>query len=257
MTRSDDAVTRARSESVAVAAMFSLAAIGLAGVLVPVRDLLGTTNVALVMVLLVVVAASVGGRLSGSFTAVTASVVFNLFHTKPYLTLRVESGKEIVSVVLILVVGLAVGELGVARERQSAVRRSHLRSIRALEEVGAKVSSGAPVDEVWPVVQEAMAVTLGAQRTYFEPAGPFSAYPVVERDGRIEESRRRLIGDGFALPARGAAVKVVANGRTLGQLVVKPDANVGVTREQRRAAVAIADQFAIAVLREPEVGALR
>jgi hypothetical protein len=145
----------------------------------------------------------------------------------------------------------------VARERQSAVRRSHLRSIRALEEVGAKVSSGAPVEEVWPVVQEAMTVTLGAQRTYFEPDGPFSAYPVVERDGRIEEAHKRLIGDGFALPTRGAAVKVVANGRTLGQLVVKPDANVGVTREQRRAAVAIADQFAIAVLREPEVRPLR
>jgi K+-sensing histidine kinase KdpD len=188
---------------------------------------------------------------------VTASLAFNLFHTKPYLTLRIDSGREVLSVVLILVVGLAVGELGVARERQSAVRRSHLRSIRALEDVGAKVSSGAPVDEVWPAVQEAMAVTLGAQRTYFEPAESFNDYPLVERDGRIDQSHKRLIGDGFALPARGAAVKVVANGRTLGQLVVQPDANVGVTREQRRAAVAIADQFAIAVLREPDVRALR
>jgi hypothetical protein len=110
---------------------------------------------------------------------------------------------------------------------------------------------------LWPVVQEAMTATLGAQRVYFEPDSSFSAYPVVERDGRIEESHKRLIGDGFALPARGAAVKVVANGRTLGQLVVKPDSNVGVTREQRRAAVAIADQFAIAVLREPDLHALR
>jgi K+-sensing histidine kinase KdpD len=229
----------------------------LAAVLVPIRDLLGTTNVALAMVLLVVVAASVGGRLSGSFTAVTASVVFNLFHTKPYLTLRVQSGKEVLSVVLVLVVGLAVGELGVARERQSAVRRSHLRSIRALEDVGAIVSSGAPVEDVWPVVQEAMSTTLSAERVYFEPDGPFSEYPVVERDGRIEQASKRLIGDGFALPDGGAAVKVVANGRTLGQLVVKPRADVGVTREQRRAAVAIADQFAIAVLRAPEVVALR
>jgi K+-sensing histidine kinase KdpD len=250
-------VSTPRSESVTVAALFSVAAVALAAALVPLRTLLGTTNVALALVLLVVVAASVGGRLSGSFTAVTASVVFNLFHTKPYLTLRVQSGKEIVSVVLVLVVGLAVGELAVARERQSAVRRSYLRSIRALEDVGAIVSSGAPVEDVWPVVQDAMTATLSAQRVYFEPDGPFSAYPVVERDGRIEQSRKRLIGDGFALPDRGAAVKVVANGRTLGQLVVKPTANVGVTREQRRAAVAIADQFAIAVLREPDIRPLR
>ena len=240
-----------------VAALFCTAAVGLAAALVPLRNLLGTTNVALAMVLLVVAAASVGGRLSGSFTAVTSSVVFNLFHTKPYFTLRVQSGKEVLSVALVLVVGLAVGELGVARERQSEVRRSHLRSIRALEEVGAIVSSGAPVTDVWPVVQEAMSTTLSAQSVYFEPDGPLSTCPVVERDGRLEHSQKRLIGDGFALPDVGAAVRVMANGRTLGQLVVKPKADVGVTREQRRAAVAIADQFAIAVLREREVRPLR
>jgi K+-sensing histidine kinase KdpD len=232
-------------------------AILLALVLVPVRDQLGNTNVALVMVLLVVAAASVGGRLSGAITAITASVSYNFFHTKPYLTLRVDSGREVVSIVLILVVGLAVGELGVARDRQSAVRRSHLRSIRALEEVGAKVSSGASAEEVWPLVKDAMVTTLSAQRTYFEPFGGLSALPVVERDGRIDEKHKRLVGDGFALPARGASVRVEAGGRTLGQLIVKPDANVGVTREQRRAAVAIADQFAIALLGESEIRALR
>jgi hypothetical protein len=128
--------------------------------------------------------------------------------------------------------------------------------MRALEEVGARVTSGAGAEAVWPFVQEAMAATLSARHTVFEPADQLTPLPVVERDGRVDELHKRLIGDGFALPERGASLFVQADGRLLGQLVVEPDPNVGVTREQRRAAIAIADQFAIALLREPTIKSL-
>lgn len=238
-----------KSESYGLGAGCAGAAILVAAALVPVRDRLGSANVALVMVLVVVLAAAIGGRVSGAVTAVAAAVAFNFFHTKPYLTLRVDSAREILTIGLILVVGLAVGELGLARDRQSSVRRSHLRSMRALEKVGAEVTAGADADTVWPLVQEAMSATLGVRSTKFEPAGRLTPLPVVERDGRIDDHHKRLIGDGFALPARGASLLVEAQGRMLGQLVVEPDPDVGVTREQRRAAVAIADQFAVALSR--------
>jgi len=154
---------------------------------------------------------------------------------------------------LILATGLAVGELGVARSRQSATRRSHLNSMRSLEQVGSLVSGGAPVEDVWDAVREALLGTLQVRDARFEVAAEATTLPQIERDGRLDVHGKRYLGDGFALPDDGVAIPVATQGVRLGQIVLSPDSEVGVTREQRRTAVAIADQFAIVLQREPHV----
>jgi K+-sensing histidine kinase KdpD len=238
-------------DSLGVAAGFAALAIGAAAVMVPLRTTLGQTNIAILLVIVVVVAASVGGRVAGAVVAVTASISFNFFHTRPYLTIRIDDAKDMLTAALILVVGIVVGELGIARARQSATRRSHLRSIRSLEDVGALVSSGASAEQVWPEVQRALVSTLGVRRARFD-AEVHHPLPIIERDGTVDVKRRRYVGDGFALPDTGAALNVAADGVFLGQIVLFPDEEVGVTREQRRAAVALADQFGIALRAEPQ-----
>ena len=72
----------------------------------------------------------------------------------------------------------------------------------------------------------------------------------LERGGQI--SARDLTsahGGGFALPAEGVAVPVVNEGRPLGRLVLVPRPGTGTTRSQRRVAVALADQLALAAAR--------
>jgi K+-sensing histidine kinase KdpD len=239
-------------DSLAVGAGFAALAVGTAAALVPLRTTLGAANIALIMVLVVVVAAALGGRIGGAISAVAAAIAFNFFHTKPYLTVRIDHPRDMATVLLILAVGVAVGELGVARARQSATRRSHLRSIRSLEEVGALVSAGAPAESVWPAVRDALVTTLSLRSARFD-AHVHHPIPVVERDGRVEVTHRRYVGDGFALPETGAALNVSSDGEFLGQIVLLPDSAVGVSREQRRAAVAIADQFAIALKKSAEV----
>lgn len=224
-------------------------AIIVAAVMVPLRDRVGSANMALVLVLVVIGAAAAGGRVAGAIAAVTASLSFNFFYTKPYLNLRVHAMRDVLTVVLILTVGLAVGELGVARSRQSATRRSHLASMRSLEQVGALVSSGARAEEVWPATRDALIALLKVRNAIFEPFPSHSRIPEIERDGRIDVADKRYRGDGFALPDGGVAVPVEAAGTRIGQIVLDPDPEVGVTREQRRAAVALADQFAIALRR--------
>ncbi|MGB8858257.1 MAG: DUF4118 domain-containing protein [Ilumatobacteraceae bacterium] len=240
-------------ESIGLGVGFAGLAVGLAAAMVPLRDQLGSANAALVLVLVVVAAATVGGRTAGAITALTSSLAFNFCFTKPYLTLRVNSAKDILTVLLILGVGLAVGELGVARSRQSATRRSHLRSMRSLEQIGALVTTGADAGAVWPSVRDALVESLTLSSARFEAGSPTLLLPVLERDGRIDIADKHYFGDGFALPPLGAVVNVEADGQHLGQIVLEPNPNVGVTREQRRAAVAIADQFAIAVRRSPQV----
>jgi hypothetical protein len=73
--------------------------------------------------------------------------------------------------------------------------------------------------------------------------------PVLERDGTMHFADKRYLGAGFALPASGATLNIDVEGIRLGQVILDPDPTVGVTREQRRAAVAIVDQFAL-VLRD-------
>jgi two-component system sensor histidine kinase KdpD len=243
---------RNSGDSLAVTAGFSALSIGVAAALVPFRNTLGQANIALVVALVVVVAATLGGRVAGVGVGVVAAISFNFFHTQPYLTVRVNDAKDMVTVALILLVGLVVGEVGVARSRQSATRRSHLRSIRSLEDVGALVSAGASAEQVWPAVREGLVATLGVRSVRFD-AGTHHPLPVIEHDGTLDVTHRRYLRDGFALPHAGAALNVATDGVFMGQIVLTPDDEVGVTREQRRAAAALADQFGIALRTEPLV----
>ena len=234
-------------ESVGASAGFAALAIGVAAALVPLRDELGSANAALLLVMIVVAAAAVSGRVGGVVTGVVASLAFNFFYTKPYLTLRIHSGRDVVTTVLIVVLGLAVGELGVARSRQSATRRSHLRSMRSLETIGALVSAGASSDEVWQEVRRGLVETLAVLDARFEVDEANAHLPLIERDGRVDFHDKKYLGEGFALPAIGATLNVEADGVRLGRIVLAPDPSAGVTRVQRRTAVAMADQLAIAL----------
>jgi K+-sensing histidine kinase KdpD len=234
-------------ESAAVAAGGAALAIAVAAALVPLRNELGSANTALLLVLVVVGAAALGGRVAGVATGISASLAFNFLYTKPYLTLRIHSGRDVLTTGLIVVVGFAVGDLGVARARQSATRRSHLRALHSLESVGSLVSAGAPIDEIWLATEGALIETLGVKHATFQTVDPDAAVSRIQRDGRLDVPQRRYRGDGFALPASGAVLIVETDGVRVGNVLLDPNPEVGVTREQRRTAVAIVDQLAIAL----------
>ena len=44
--------------------------------------------------IVVVAAASIGGRVAGAVVAVIASISFNFFHTRPYLTVRIDDASR-------------------------------------------------------------------------------------------------------------------------------------------------------------------
>ena len=59
-----------------------------------------------------------------------------------------------------------------------------------------------------------------------------------------------FVRDGLVLPTAGVCLPLFADGVSLGRIVLHGTPLHGVTREQRRAAVALADQSALA-LRPP------
>ena len=222
-----------------------LAAVGVAGVLVPARRWFGGPNVALVLVLVVVATAAVSDRRAAAATAVLAALSYNFFHTAPYYTLRVADRVDLLTVALVLLTGLAVGELAVLRRRaheRAGRRATDLRAWQRLMTVAAQGDRGALVAGATELVR----TELHLAACTFEPAdaeGP----PLValERNGSVDVRHRRLAPEDFELPADGVEVPVVAAGRRIGRLVLQPTPGTGLPLEQRRDAVAVADLLAV------------
>src|SRR3954469_23117919 len=91
--------------------------------LVLVRDETANANLALIMVLSVVVAAAVGGRGPGVLAAFIATLSFDFFLTKPYLTLTIDSADDVETTLILLVIGLAVGSIAVSARRAHRAAR--------------------------------------------------------------------------------------------------------------------------------------
>jgi K+-sensing histidine kinase KdpD len=225
-------------------------AIAVAGLLVSIRDWLGASNVALVLVVVIVGAATFGGRLAGVLTSIAAALSFDYFHTQPYYNLRIDDREEIIAAVLLLAVGLIVGELATLRAASRREAVVHAKGASHLEVVASVVAAGADLDEVWPVVRQALVEQLDLAGCRFEPQPPTEFLTELDRTGKIASRELHWVpGGGFALPSEGVAVPVVNGGQALGRLVLVPQPGVGTTKPQRRVAVALADQLAVAAAR--------
>jgi K+-sensing histidine kinase KdpD len=234
----------------------ALAVIVIAGILVPIRDEIGNTNIALILVVVIVGAAALGGRLAGAMTAGVAALSFNYFHTEPYNSLRIKSEEDIWTVVLLFVVGIAVGELALLGRTHRNRASMHQAGARRLERIAALVAEGAPTTDVWHDVRGALQDELRLREVRFESGQSLTARAEIGREGQLEVHEMRWTPQGMELPSEGVEVPVRAGGRTLGHLVLVPTAGAGTTREQRRVAVALSDQLAIAMSRDPVAGDL-
>ena len=104
-----------------IAILAALAApLAVAAVLLPFRASWSNTNVALLLVVVVVGVAAIGNRVAGGLAAVSAALWFDFFFTLPYYRFTIRSSADVTTAVLLLLVGLAVSQLA-ARARQLKV----------------------------------------------------------------------------------------------------------------------------------------
>ncbi|HEY7626085.1 MAG TPA: DUF4118 domain-containing protein [Ilumatobacteraceae bacterium] len=229
-------------------------ALAVAGLLDPVRDDFGLANVALVLSCIVVVAA-LAGRAAGLTTAVTAATAYNFFHTQPYHSLRIDAGRDIATVGLLIVIGIIVAEMSAWRRRVQAASERRLQGVRALESVAAQLADGATTDDIWTSIRAALIDTLGLADCRYEPGvGPSVA--VLPRSGSLVGQAMRLTATGFELPAEGVAIPVTYASQTFGHIVLVPRPGSGSQRDIRQVAVALADEYAIALAGRPS-GSIR
>jgi hypothetical protein len=88
-------------EGVAWAAAGFIASLLIGVVIEPFRGTVGLENVALGYLLVVVVAAAVGGRAAGLISALSAALSYDFFLTTPYHSLRIDSVAQVITVALL------------------------------------------------------------------------------------------------------------------------------------------------------------
>ncbi len=223
-----------------------MAAIGTAGVLTPARSWFGASNIAMILVVVVVAVAALSDRRAAAVTSVAAALAFNFFHTKPYYTLRVSDRVDLTTVVLLLVVGLIVGELTVLRRRQADEAKARAADLRDLDDITELAARG-DVERLLAGATATVRRELHLQDCRYEPIGSDSgSFVTMARNGSVDAVALRWNPDGFELPEDGVEIPVVRGDTRLGRLVLIPTAGVGVPLERRRLAVAVADVLAVA-----------
>lgn len=228
-----------RSLWIAIGATAPVAA---AVALIALRDVMRNANVALVLVVVVVAIAVVGGREAGAAAAVSSALSFDFFHTLPYLRLRIASGDDIETTVLLLAVGLVVGHLAASERRARRSAEASRGEIRRIYRVAAQGANGDDAADVILATQAELTELLRLRSCRFE-APPFSQrLQRVERSGVLSLRDYKLRREGFELPAGGIELPVLGRGNVLGRFVLEPMPGSGVSLEERVVAVALADQ---------------
>src|SRR5262245_40208696 len=193
------------------------AAVGVGALLALARGVFDQTNAALILMIVVVAVAALGGRAAGIITALAAVVSFDFFHTQPYLSLTIDSRDDVETTILLLVAGVIVGTLA-SWGRQATSRASDARSeINRIHRVAEVAASGADVATVIGVAQDELRALLTLRVCRFE-AMPYDddddfRRPRLGRNGSIELQplmRFARVGHraGFELPDEGADLPV-------------------------------------------------
>jgi K+-sensing histidine kinase KdpD len=103
-----------------------------AGVLVPLRDHIRNTNLALLLVLVVLGAAVVGGRAAGVLAALSSALAYDFALTRPYWSLLIARSDDLETTMLLAVIGVVAGHLVHEARRHEALALARRRDVERL-----------------------------------------------------------------------------------------------------------------------------
>jgi Domain of unknown function (DUF4118) len=210
----------------------------LIGVLVePFRGTVGLENVALGYLLVVVVAAAIGGRAAGLISALSAALSYDFFLTTPYHSLRIDSVAQVITVALLFGTGLVASLAGRARRRRTVEADTQAGIIRLLNTITRAAAAGESIDRS---AAEGIYTLLDARRVVIRRGDPNNEVVVAdvgEPEAPLDlDSLTRLDGEGHFLderprpprgpvvrwvrPSQGAVLQLVQHRQPVGRLIV-------------------------------------
>ena len=202
----------------------------------PFRGTVGLENVALGYLLVVVVAAAVGGRAAGLISALSAALSYDFFLTTPYHSLRIDSVAQVITVALLFGTGIVASLAGRARRRQTVEAATQAGIIRLLN-TSTRAAAGESSDRL---AAEGIHTLLDARRVVIrrgdpdhevvfadvgEPEAPLDVGRLTHLDadghilhGRLRPSRGPMVR--WVRPSQGAVLELVQHRQPVGRLIV-------------------------------------
>jgi len=225
----------------------ALVPILVAALLVPFRERLQGATLVLALVVVVVAVATSGDRVAAVIAAVVAAASFDFFLTRPYTSMRITSAEDIETAIMLLVIGLLVGQLGTWGSRRRAEANRAREELHRMELVADRIASDPGALGLLDVVEREITEMMELAACRYSLSQP--AVPVLLPDGSIDVSTHDLVDGEFALPPEGVGMRVDNGGVTLGWLHLVPGDRLGVPRETRRVAIALGRQLGTALAR--------
>jgi hypothetical protein len=215
--------------------------------LTPLRDHVDNTNIALILVVAVVAVALTGQRMAAALAALSAAFWFDFFFTVPFYSPTIASGDDALTAVLLLVVGLSVGELAVwaLRQRDDARRGRH--DVVRIHHAAELMAQGESSDRLVHAVALELRDLLSLRDCRFDPGPPDPALPHLDHDGSVRWGELEWGTGTLGLPTKGVTLEAQGNGRAVGAFTMRPTPGLTIAADRLVVAVALADQVGAAL----------
>ena len=216
--------------------------------MLPLRTRLENTQVALILVVVVVGVAALGNRPAGYLAAASAALWFNFFFTQPYQRFVISEQSDVTTFVLLMLVGVAVTELATWGRRQHAKAVREAGFLAGIEAAAATGAGGGSPQALIRQVAEQLVTTLELQSCRYQPGvAGLGNPPRLRRDGTVTWNGASWDADRRGLPdGTETELLVESGGRLLGRFLLTPTPGRPVSLDRRRVALTLVDQIGVA-----------
>jgi Domain of unknown function (DUF4118) len=226
-----------------IAILAALAApLAVAAVLLPFRASWSNTNVALLLVVVVVGVAAIGNRVAGALAAVWAAIWFDFFFTLPYYRFTIRNSADVTTAVLLLLTGIAVSQLAARARRLKVIAVTDAGYLAQIHETASLAKSATVPDVVVDHVREQLVGLLDLDGARFEYGSLLGHPPRLEPDGTVTVGRSRWDVELAGLPAAEIELRTFGNGQYFGRFMLKAKPGSKPSLQARLVAVTLADQ---------------
>lgn len=219
-----------------------VAPLAAAAILLPFHASWSNTNVALLLVVVVVGVAAIGNRIAGGLAAVSAAVWFDFFFTLPYYRFTIRSSADVTTAVLLLLTGVAVSQLAARARRLKVVTITDAGYLAQIHETASLAQSARTPDVVVDHVREQLIGLLDLEGSRFEYGSLLGHPPRLEPDGTVTAGHIRWDVEESGLPGEEIELRTFGNGQYYGRFMLKAKPGSKPSLQARLVAVTLADQ---------------
>lgn len=216
---------------------------------IPFRQGNATVDVALAMVLVITVMGITTHRSAVVASAFASAVGFTFFDTAPYDRFVMTRLPDVVTAVMLVVVGLLTGELAVRVARQGRAERAVSGNLGRVRQAASLLAHGEELVVMIGSVADDLTRLLGLRDCWFDAEAVEAGAWCVERDGELRRCDHGgpVVRSAYRRPEE-VALPVWGRGQVLGHFVLAFPRRAELSREQLLVAITLADQVGAALI---------